>query len=72
MKSKRLAAVLMSGALAAGTLAGCGGGGNSSGGEGGDSGSGKIELEFFTQKREAADTFEKIITSSTRARMKSK
>lgn len=62
MKAKRLAAVLMSGALAAGTLAGCGGGGNSSGGEGGDSGSGKIELEFFTQKREAADTFEKIIT----------
>nr|WP_305136504.1 hypothetical protein [uncultured Schaedlerella sp.] len=72
MKAKRLAAVLMSGALAAGTLAGCGGGGNSSGGEGGDSGSGKIELEFFTQKGKRPILLKKSSRSSTRARMKSK
>lgn len=61
MKVKKLTAVLMSAALAAGALAGCGGGQDSSKGESGDGGSGKIELEFFTQKREAADTFDKII-----------
>lgn len=46
----------MTAALTAGMLAGCGG----SGDEGGSS-SGKIELEFFTQKREASETFDKII-----------
>ena len=34
----------------------------SSDGKSASSGSGKIELEFFTQKREAADTFDKIIS----------
>lgn len=56
MKMKKAVALFMTAALTAGMLAGCGG----SGDEGGSS-SGKIELEFFTQKREASETFDKII-----------
>lgn len=57
MKMKRVIAVLMTAALSAGMLAGCGG----SGEDEKSSGSGKVELEFFTQKREASETFDKII-----------
>lgn len=59
MKLKKMTALLMSTVLTAGMLAGCGGGSEDE--KSGES-SGKIELEFFTQKREAADTFDKIIT----------
>ena len=57
MKMKKAIALFMTVSLAAGLLAGCGGSGKE---EGKDS-SGKIELEFFTQKREASETFDKII-----------
>ena len=61
MKVKQIAAILMSSVLVTGLLAGCGSsgsGGDGSSKEGAAGGSGKIELEFFTQKREAADTFD--------------
>lgn len=65
MKMKKITALLMAAAMVAGVLAGCGGSG--SGSDGGnsekESSSGKIELEFFTQKREASETFDKIIDS---------
>lgn len=64
MKVKQIAAILMSSVFVTGLLAGCGSsgsGGDGSSKEGAAGGSGKIELEFFTQKREAADTFDKII-----------
>ena len=57
MKMKKAIALFMTVSLAAGLLAGCGG----SGKEDGKDSSGKIELEFFTQKREASETFDKII-----------
>lgn len=64
MKVKQIAAILMSSVFVTGLFAGCGSsgsGGDGSSKEGAAGGSGKIELEFFTQKREAADTFDKII-----------
>ena len=61
MKMKKAIALFMTVSLAAGLLAGCGGSGKE---EGKDS-SGKIELEFFTQKREASETFDKIIEEFT-------
>lgn len=57
MRKRRVLAALMAAAMAAGLLAGCSG----AGGEEGKDSSGKIELEFFTQKREASDTFDKIV-----------
>lgn len=57
MKTKQMAALLMSTVLVPGMLAGCGGSGEGKS----ENSTGKIELEFFTQKREAADTFDKII-----------
>lgn len=57
MKTKKITALCMSVFMAVGLLAGCG----NSGQEDGKSSSGKVELEFFTQKREASDTFDKII-----------
>ena len=63
MKAKKIIALFISTVLTIGTLAGCSSSGNgSSDGKSASSGSGKIELEFFTQKREAADTFDKIIS----------
>ena len=63
MKAKKMIALFISTVLTIGTLAGCSSSGNgSSDGKSASSGSGKIELEFFTQKREAADTFDKIIS----------
>lgn len=61
MKVKRMIAILLSSLLTVGMFTGCGssGGGSDTGSTNG--GSGKVELEFFTQKREAADTFDKII-----------
>lgn len=57
MQRKRVLATLMTVALSATLLLGCGGSGESDN----KKNSGKIELEFFTQKREASDTFDKII-----------
>ncbi len=63
MKTKKMIALFISTVLTIGTLAGCSSSGNgSSDGKSASNGSGKIELEFFTQKREAADTFDKIIS----------
>ena len=61
MRAKKVTALLISAVLATGLLAGCGSSGEGQGGESAEGSSGKIELEFFTQKREAADTFDKII-----------
>ena len=51
MKAKKIIALFISTVLTIGTLAGCSSSGNgSSDGKSASSGSGKIELEFFTQK----------------------
>lgn len=64
MKKKKITALLMAAVMAAGLLAGCSSSGDGEGsGDAGKSSSGKIELEFFTQKREASETFDKIIES---------
>ncbi|HJC90735.1 MAG TPA: extracellular solute-binding protein [Candidatus Mediterraneibacter excrementigallinarum] len=57
MKKKRVLAVVMAVTMLAGMATGC----SSAGGEDKGSSSGKIELEFFTQKREASETFDKIV-----------
>lgn len=61
MKAKKIVALLLSTIMTVGMLAGCGNTGENNSGESTGGSSGKIELEFFTQKREAADTFDKII-----------
>lgn len=61
MKAGKLVSLFMSTVLMAGMLTGCGSSESASNEAGSGSSSGKIELEFFTQKREAADTFDKII-----------
>ena len=66
MKMKKAVALFMTASLAAGMLAGCGG----SGDEGGSSSSGKIELEFFTQKEKLQKPLIKLLRSSITARMK--
>lgn len=57
MKAKKSIALFMSAAMVAGIFTGCG----TSDSDESKKDSGKIELEFFTQKREASETFDKII-----------
>ena len=58
MKAKKMIALFISTVLTIGTLAGCSSSGNgSSDGKSASSGSGKIELEFFTQKRRQNTSF---------------
>lgn len=62
---KRLLAALLSAMLLTTALAGCGDGGstsgdNSEGSNGGTEGK-KVEIEFFQQKREATESFDKVI-----------
>lgn len=61
MKAKRITTLLVSTLLTIGMLSGCGSTEGDSNTGGTRSSSGKVALEFFTQKREAADTFDKII-----------
>lgn len=61
MKAKKIMAVLVSSLLAIGMFAGCGKASEGNSGKSKKNSEGKIELEFFTQKRETADTFDKII-----------
>jgi raffinose/stachyose/melibiose transport system substrate-binding protein len=53
---KKTVSLLAVGALSMSLLAGCGSGDSASGGD-----NGKVEIEFFHYKREAMDTFDKLI-----------
>lgn len=57
MKLKKVMALILSAVMLTGAVSGC----STQKEEKKEDGSGKIQLEFFTQKREAVDTFNKII-----------
>lgn len=62
MNRKKILAVILSTAIIGGTFAGCQtSGSGSSEKDTSAQGSGKTELEFFIQKKEAVDTFQKVV-----------